>query len=45
MIGQSTRVQIYTSELTVDPNIYVVENQANSTIYLKMLCEIGRAHV
>lgn len=38
MIGQSTRVQIYTSELTVDPNIYVVENQANSTIYLKMLC-------
>lgn len=38
MINQSTRVQIYTSELSVDPNIYEVENQTNSTIYLKMLC-------
>jgi len=38
MISQATRVQIYTSELTIDPNIYEVENQTNSTIYLKMLC-------
>ena len=34
----STRVQIYTSELEIDPNIYEVENQNNSTINLKMLC-------
>lgn len=38
----STRVQIYTSELEIDPNIYEVENQNNSTINLKMLCAFCR---
>lgn len=39
-----TRVQIYTSELGIDPNIYEVENQINSTVHLKMLCSFCKGN-
>lgn len=34
----ATKVQIYTSELVVDPNIYVIENHERSIVNLRVIC-------
>jgi hypothetical protein len=37
-LGSSSKVQIYSSDLNVDPNLYIVESQNGNIISLKTIC-------
>lgn len=40
----TTRVQIYTSDLTIDPTIYVLNKQERNIVYLNVICESCNGH-
>lgn len=37
-LNPAAKVQVYTSEFTIDPNIYVVESQERNIVNLKIIC-------